>query len=68
MVEKVGLGAAVERKRLTSSLIEDVCVCVYSLEYACIFMLAYTEADANEDVCQLYNWADVWAHRGVVIH
>lgn len=28
---------------------------VYPLEYACIFMLACTEADANEDVRQLYN-------------
>ena len=26
-----------------------------------VCVLAYTEADANEDVCQLYSWADVCA-------
>lgn len=58
-----------ERKPLTSSLTEDVCV------YACIFVLAYTQADANEDVRRLYNRADVCilirlaaAHCGAVIH
>lgn len=51
VVEKVGLGAAAERKRLTSSLTEDVCV--YSLECACIFITCLH--DANEDVRQLYN-------------
>lgn len=76
VVDQGWLSAAVERKHLTSSLSEDcVCVCVYPLEYACIFMLAYTEADANEDVRQLYNRADVCAliwlsatRCGVVIH
>ena len=59
-----------------------VCACVRAcvrvcilLENACIFTLAHTEADANEDVGQLYSRADVcaliWrraANCGVVIH
>lgn len=75
VVDQGWLTAAMKRKHLTSSLTEDVCVCVYPLEHPCIFMLAYTEADVNEDVRQLYNWADVcaliWfsaAHWRVVIH
>lgn len=52
------LTAAMKRKHLTST--EDVCVCVCVCVFIlpsthAFFVLAYTEADANEDVRQLYN-------------
>lgn len=70
VVEKVGLGAAAERKRLTSSLTEDVCVCVCILWSVHAFLLhAYmmlTKMSANFTTEQMSELSA--AHCGVVIH
>lgn len=57
------------------SLRRWVCLSFGSYAWIWIFVLSYTEDDANEDILKRYSWADVCAltrlgaaHCGVVIH